>query len=60
MDEDEFEFVVNERDMAFEAVAALVLAGLVFVAAVLFVLGDLDDNRVTPPSPTTQVTQLPS
>lgn len=44
-DDDEFEFVLNERDATFEAVAALVLAVVVFVSAVLLALSS-DDEQV--------------
>jgi hypothetical protein len=48
-DTDEFEFVVNERDMAFESVAALLLGVMVFLALVAFGLSERDDDSVVPP-----------
>jgi hypothetical protein len=44
-DDDEFEFVLNERDATFEAVAALLLAVMVLVSAVVLALSK-DDERV--------------
>lgn len=53
--DDEFEFTVNERDMAFEAVAALLLAFMLLLAAVAFAISPPDDDRLHPRTTTTQL-----
>ena len=54
-DNDEYEFVVNERDMAFESVAALLLGLVVVLAMVAFALSDRDADVPRRPVPTSVV-----